>query len=317
MNYLSSSSSSSSILFLIVVFIVIVVIVFIVFVIVFGIDYVFNFDLVNTKLYSSLDKSEWTYSSLGIPLLHADKPHCNADGCPTTTKDNAVHELYSSYHDDRVENIVKKKNVGASAVGPANLFILRHAERIKTNVGLDCNGIYRSTYIIDLIKKFNKMGYGIDYIVTTNADINTGSMHIQQTVMMASWLFNIPMYIFGSDRESNLAVTQIYNNKIFNNKNVLICWEHSCIQSLLANILRIGPSIKNKADSAFIDKKGNLALPYWHANNFQSVIHLDEDFVPTIYSSGIETCYNKGNSELTFGKAQECDRLDQQLVSIA
>jgi hypothetical protein len=316
MNYLSLSSSS--ILFLIVVIVVIVVIVFV-------IVYVFDFVLVNTKLYSSLDKSEWTYSSLGIPLLHADKPHCNADGCPTTTKDNAVHELYSSYHDDRVENIVKKKNVGASAVGPANLFILRHAERVKTNVGLDCNGIYRSTYIIDLIKKFNKMGYGIDYIVTANPDINTGSMHIEQTVMMASWLFNIPMYIFGSDRESNLAVMQIYNNKIFNNKNVLICWEHSCIQSLLANILRIGPSIKNKADSgsnsnsnsAFIDKKGNLALPYWHANNFQTAIHLDEDFVATIYSSGIETCYNKGNSELTFGKAQDCNQLDQQVVSIA
>jgi hypothetical protein len=175
--------------------------------------YIYNSFFIK-NLYSSLNKSEWTYSSSGIPLLHADKPHCNADGCPTTTKDNAVHELYSSYHDDRVENVVKKKNVGASAVGPANLFILRHAERIKVNVGLDCNGIYRSTFIIDLIKKFNKMGYGIDYIVTANPDINTGSMHIEQTVMMASWLFNIPMYIFGSDRESNLAVTQIYNNKI-------------------------------------------------------------------------------------------------------
>jgi hypothetical protein len=275
-------------------------------------------------LYKSLNKTEWTTSSSGIPLLHADKPHCSsAEGCPTTKNHNSVHELYTSYHDDRAENIVKKKNVGASAVGPANIFVLRHAERIKTNVGLDCNGIYRSAFIIDLIKKFNKLGFGIDYIVTANPDINTGSMHIEQTVMMASWLFNIPMYIFGSDRESNLAVTQIYHNKIFNNKNVLICWEHSCIQSLLANILRIGPAIKNKANSnagsasAFIDKEGNLALPNWHTNNFQSVIHLDEDFVATIYSSGIETCFEKGNSKLTFGKAQTCNSLDQQVVSVA
>ena len=78
--------------------------------------------------------------------------------------------------------------------GPKNIFIIRHGEKIQTKTALDCNGILRSTYIPQLIEDLNKKGFGINTIITSY-DYET--MHQQQTVMLTSWLLNIPLFMYG------------------------------------------------------------------------------------------------------------------------
>lgn len=261
----------------------------------------------NTQaIYTSLPDSQKTKQKNAEHLIKKKQIDCN-NGCPTDKNDNKLYKVYTLFSDKRHLNkyFIKNKK-GASSIGPANIFIMRHAERINGVIPLDCNGIYRSSYTANLIEEINKLGYGIDYIVTANADLTHASMHLQQTVFAASWILDIPLFIFGSEKESQLAVNNIYNNAIFNNKNILFCWEHSCIQQLLLNIISIGTSAKKIPNKAFINKQGKLALPYWGKNNYQTIIHFDEEFHDNIYSSGLKTCYKKDNETLTFGKQQIC-----------
>ena len=256
-------------------------------------------------------KKNWITQDKAPKILDLTDIKCK-NGCPDkndkNNKNNKIYKFYKTFDNSRNSNNVYKKNKGSSATGPSNLFIMRHGEREAIPVGLDCNGIYRSSNIVNLIEKLNEMGYGIDYIVVPNPNIDTSSMHIEQTMLLASWLLNIPLFIFGTEKESQISVEQVYSNKIFNNKNVIFCWEHTCIQDLLSNIISIGSAVKNIPNKAFLDKSGNLSLPYWEKYNYQTVIHINENFEDTIYSAGIETCFKKENSTLVFGKQQLCSQ---------
>jgi hypothetical protein len=241
-----------------------------------------------------------------ILLLDAASNVQCENSCPDPTYRTLLHEIYDSYSQQRNTNKVSRKaSKGSSPVGPANIFIIRHGERDALLVGLDCNGMRRSCKFVDIVNKLNVMNYSIDYIVTCNPDINNGSMHMEQTVMVSAWLLDIPLFIFGSDKQTDLAIQQIYSQKIFNNKNVLICWEHTCIQTLLNSILTIGPSVKKIPNKAFLNKTGQLSLPYWDTNNYQSMIQLNEQFEDIIYDTGIHTC-QKTNNHLKFGVNQIC-----------
>ena len=255
--------------------------------------------------YTSLPESQQIKKKHSQKLIKNSSVDCN-NGCPTNKNDNKLFQVYTSFHDERHLNKVLNKKKNASPIGPANIFIMRHGERKSSVLQLDCNGIYRSSYVTNLIEEINKLGYGIDYIVTTNPYSSNTSMHLQQTVFAVSWLLDIPLFIFGSEKESQLAVYNIYNDAVFNNKNILFCWEHTCIQQLLLNIIEIGTSKKNIPNKAFINKQGTLSIPYWDKNNFQSIIHLDEEFNDTIYSSGVKTCFQKDNNNLILGKQQTC-----------
>jgi hypothetical protein len=265
---------------------------------------IYYFNIINNQIYTSLPLSKQITETKTTKLIKKSSVDC-ANSCPVNTN-NKLFKLYTDYHGSRANNKTLNKKINSSPIGPANIFIIRHGERINSLISLDCNGIYRSCYNLVLLEEINKIGYGIDFIITSNPDILSGAMHIEQTIMAVSWIMDIPLFIFGSMEDPEVAVSNLYKNHIFNNKNILFCWEHTCIQNLLLNIIKIGPAIKNKPNKAFINKNGKLALPYWASNNFQSVIHLDEEFNDTIYSSGIKTCFQKDNEKLIFGKEQTC-----------
>ena len=290
----------------IIIFITIIILFIAIFIYFGGNDIIEYINRENVITYNSLPESQQIKQKNAQKLITNSSVDCNY-GCPTNNNNNKLFQVYTSFHGERHLNkyFIKNKK-GASSIGPANIFIMRHGERINGVIPLDCNGIYRSSYTANLIENINKFGYGIDYIVTANADLTHASMHLQQTVFAASWILDIPLFIFGSEKESQLAVYNIYNNAIFNNKNILFCWEHSCIQQLLINIINIGTSAKKIPNKAFINKQGQLALPYWDKNNYQTIIHFDEEFNDTIYSSGLKTCYKKDNETLIFGKQQIC-----------
>lgn len=269
------------------------------------ISYLVYLEFFITPKYTSINiKDQWNLSQTNISnLLNTTQPKC-IKGCIDTKSTKLFQEIYTIYHDIRAKNTKVIKNISTS-IGPLNVFIMRHADRQKNQVSLDCNGIYKSTFIPDMIDKLNSMDYNIDYIITANPNITDGSMHIEQTVLLTSWLLNIPLFIFGSSKEYENTIQQIYSNKIFNGKNILICWQHTCIQGLLYSLLTIGPQVKNIPNQSFLTKSNILALPYWNEDNYQTVIHIDEEFNETIYNSGIKTCAIS-NNELTFGKAQKC-----------
>jgi hypothetical protein len=266
---------------------------------------IYYINSVNDQIYTSIPLSQQVTEKKNKKIITNSSVDCN-NGCPTNTNDNKLFKLYKDYHGSRADNKSLNKKINSSPVGPANIFIIRHGEKVNSLVSLDCNGIYRSCYNLHLLEEINRMGFGIDFIVTANPDILSGAMHIEQTIMAVSWLMDIPLFIFGSMGDPAEAVSNVYKNHLFNNKNILFCWEHTCIQNLLLNIIKIGPATKKKKNKAFINKNGKLALPYWASNNYQSVIYLDEDFNDTIFSSGIKTCFKKDNEKLIFGKQQIC-----------
>jgi hypothetical protein len=83
------------------------------------------------------------------------------------------------------------------------------------------------------------------------------SMRNQQTISMASFLLNIPMFIFGSANNTQAAADALFDTSPtnpFNGLNILICWEHTTIQDLCLKLmdksLLVGRSTKT-ADEFF------------------------------------------------------------------
>jgi len=239
--------------------------------------------------------------------------NCYKD-CPIAMNENDIYKLYDSYKSQRDKNnssLMKNNFITrffsklSKNKGPSNIFIIRHGEKTKkaTTPALNCNGILRSTYIPDLIGKLNDKGYKIHAILTIN---EYNSMHAEQTVLLASWLLGIPLFIYGNQDEQKLAVNTVFNNDYFHNKNILICWEHKCIQNLIKNIIKIGSKIKGIKNYEFINPHGNSGLPYWDTENYESVIHLDEQLKFDTFSENISTCDKKVNNLLIYGKKQKC-----------
>lgn len=255
---------------------------------------------IDTKDKQNKDKNIYETKLLDQPYIRCINNH-------PTKNDTKLYEIYIDYSENRDSNkYLTKHKRNNSSIGPANIFVIRHAERDNNDVPLNHNGILRSIFHIDLIKGFNDLGYGIDYIVTVNSDLNSGNMHMQQSVFMMSWMLNIPLFIFGSEKQPELAITQVYKNVIFNNKNILFCWEHTCIQELISGIIKIGPTIKKIPNQAFLNKNGKLELPYWSKNNYQAIIHIDDTFKGHMYYTGVNTCSADENLHFKFGKEQTC-----------
>jgi hypothetical protein len=233
--------------------------------------------------------------------------------CPVALNQNDIYKLYDSYklqrekNDSMNNNFVKRFFLKLSTnKGPSNIFIIRHGEKIhhSSTPDLSCNGILRSSIIPQFIGTLNNKGYKIDAIVTIN---QYNSMHVEQTVMLASWLLGIPLFIYGTKNEQKITVNTIFNNKYFHNKNILICWEHTCIQELIKDIITIGPKVKGIKNYTFINPNGNSGLPKWDTNNFNSVIHFNEQLKFDTFSENIKTCNKNSNSLLTYGVKQNCN----------
>ena len=132
---------------------------------------------------------------------------------------------------------------GASPLctGPANIFIIRHGEKNSyPDIGLNNNGAYRSSQLTEYVNKLATAGTPISYIITSNPCpyyTQSLSMRPQQTIMLTSFMLNIPMYIFGGPQDYATVINNLFNSGIFDGLNVLFCWEHTAIQQLCLNIL--------------------------------------------------------------------------------
>jgi len=164
-------------------------------------------------------------------------------------------------------------------VGPKNIFIIRHGEKTSSSrydveYHLNQNGIYRACQMPTLINQLATNGYPISYLVTANPcpwNSADGSMRQQQTVQIASFLLNIPMFIFGGNADTQAVVDALFDTSStnpFNGLNVLICWEHTAIQDLCLKI---------------IEKSYELAPP-----NKRSIMGPDVFFAQTTVSD--QTC---------------------------
>ena len=133
-------------------------------------------------------------------------------------------------------------------VGPKNIFIIRHGEKISSTATnrqyhLNQNGIYRACQIPTIINQLAVMGYPISYLISSNpCPSNTAdpSMRNQQTITMASFLLNIPLFVFGSISETQAVADALFDpspTNPYNGLNVVICWEHTCIQDLCLKII--------------------------------------------------------------------------------
>ena len=233
---------------------------------------------------------------------------CNSNHCPVTKNQNDVYKLHVEYKPNRDNNHMIAHNTESGnyyfkTKGPSNIFIIRHGEKIKSKTALDCNGILRSTYIPQLVEDLNKKGFGINSMITA---YEYETMHPQQTLMLTSWLYSIPMFMYGNTNETQVAINTIFTNSYFDGKTVLICWEHNCIQELLKNIVDIGSNAKGLNNYEFQNPEGTSELPYWHNNNYKSIYHFDEKLNFNVLEESLTTCYKKDNNIITYGKEQKC-----------
>jgi len=229
---------------------------------------------------------------------------CNKHGCPF--KNNSeFYKLHTDYaHQRRKNDMLSDHNV-VKCKGPANIFIIRHGEKIKNQFHLDCNGILRSIYIPELIEQINEKGFGVSAILTAYPH---SSMHKEQTVTLASWLLNKPLFMYGTVSEPKKIVKEMFGDPFYNGKTVLICWEHQCMQSLLKEILKVGPKTRNIKNYVFKNPEDTSELPYWHSNNYNSIFYLDKDFNFTVLQETLTTCFSKDNSIILYGKKQTCGK---------
>lgn len=128
-------------------------------------------------------------------------------------------------------------------VGPANIFIMRHGEKASSptpNWDLNGNGVYRACRLIEYVNQLALEGTPISYIITINPcpyNSSDPSMRPMQTVSMASFMLNIPIYVAGNQEDFNQCIQLLFDTNTFSGLNVIICWEHSCIQPLTLSIL--------------------------------------------------------------------------------
>ena len=258
----------------------------------------------------------YVYTGVGKRSITSSKKKsskkCDINGCPVKQEQNDIYILHESYKSKRAKNDVLTKSSGgaffkkSSNKGPENVFIIRHGEKMKKKYALDCNGILRSTYIPDLVEDLNHKGYGINVIVTMN---NYESMHVQQTVMLTAWLLDIPLFIYGEQNDQQVTIENVFKNPYYAGKNVLICWEHTCIQELLQQIINIAPKAKGLTNYKFVNPDGNSGLPNWDHNNYQSVLHFDDELNFEAFHESFNTCYSGDNDTLVYGVSQTCQKV--------
>lgn len=231
----------------------------------------------------------------GCPLNKLPPIPINKNGTILMNQD-ILYSLYYSYQNtftpqyiqNNLLQLTNPNNYSSLPPGPSNIFIIRHGEKNSDNkidptnnnnyYTLNCNGIYRSTELLEFINNLGKDGYPITAIITGNPQMNINingdvSIRPQNTINNASWFLNIPLYIFSSTTSSQpydaTTAINIFTNSYFHGKNILVVWEHGNIQSLTNQIVQCynyfksGGTIDNLNNSTLY----NVSTESWWEQN--------------------------------------------------
>jgi hypothetical protein len=191
--------------------------------------------------------------------------------------------------------------ISSPCLGPANIFIIRHGEKNPSpdiHYCLNNNGIYRASQIIGYVNQLASEGTPISYIISCNpSPFNTQdpSMRPQQTIMVTSFMLNIPMFIYGGSQDYSTVMTNLFTSGIFDGLNVLICWEHGAIQQLCLNLLNSAGSI-----SRLTITQGTLGFPDWFGDAYfaQNNLCTDGNYLSN-NATGSGSNYYTNNASLT------------------
>ena len=197
-------------------------------------------------------------------------------------------------------------------IGPKNIFIIRHGEKTSSvaptvQYHMNQNGIYRACQIPTFINQLATIGYPISYMVCSNpCPLNSAdpSMRNQQTIALASFLLNIPTFVYGSNVDTQAVADALFDpvtTNPFNGLNVLICWEHTAIQDLCLTLLNQSvvagrstmdadaffaqPSVSDQTcvDGKYLAPSGeapfttvptnpaSVVYPFWNTNNYDNI----------------------------------------------
>jgi len=164
--------------------------------------------------------------------------------------------------------------------GPANIFIFRHGEKSSTlpNYKIDANGAYRACQLPNFINLLAQQGYPISYIISCNPcpfNSSDPSMREIQTIGMASFMLNIPLYIYGGSQDYANICNALFPYPLgstdigqFDGLNIVICWEHSAIQSLCLSLLQtMGPLNRLDIEPITFNNITNYADPFFVSKN--------------------------------------------------
>lgn len=186
--------------------------------------------------------------------------------------------LGAQFTKSQTQNLAPGPNPTCS--GPSNIFIIRHAEKssVLPNYGINNNGAYRSSQLIGFVNELADQGYPISYLISCNPcpfNVPDPSMRNIQTITMVSFMLNIPMLIYDTSQSYSSVCEALFPQSVtpgtigaFDGLNVLICWEHSTIQSLCIALLQtMGPL--NRINTTPINYSGidNYADPFFENLN--------------------------------------------------
>jgi len=233
-------------------------------------------------------------------------------GGPYVLSKEVLYSIYESYQTTFTPEYLNNKYAtnsvynngytGAPAVlsgkGPANIFIIRHGEKTTPNYCLNNNGIYRSCEIPDIINWLGKNGYPIDYLVTCNPKPFTQvspSVRPEQTILMSSFLLNIPLFMYGNSVETSQTAEAIMTNSQYDGANIFISWEHINIQALLYYLTQYGWT-KDRISIDPMSGNRETDLDNWWESNSpceqNSQIPYSGEFNNTTYVNNVNQLYS-------------------------
>lgn len=248
-------------------------------------NYIFNWKAnKNTNNLSALSNT----CSNGCPsdVYSPNSYESNRFSYTLTKSSSALYSIYNSYQNTftpkylsaNYNYLTNTSNYTNSPAGPANIFFIRHGEKPENGYTLNCNGVDRACKLPTFVNNLGESGFPIFAIVTCLPDMTGGSVSArpEYTIMMASFLLNIPIFIY---QEANVSqpydgktALELFTNSTFTGKNVLVCWEHKNIQSLVNqtvqcyNYLASGNTVsdlKNNSSTVFSTESTQT----WWTNN--------------------------------------------------
>ncbi len=125
--------------------------------------------------------------------------------------------------------------IGAVAIAsPAQVFIMRHGEKPTAGDNLDAQGYQRATGLPAFFASTTQLKqFGPPVAIYAMAPSNTDSSNRPvETVAPLAKALGIQINSSFTKLQIVPLVTQIMNSPAYNNKSVLICWEHTMIPQI-------------------------------------------------------------------------------------